>query len=528
MSEPVSNREIQAAWDYHNGTKHPNGPLMDPWHPFDPMKQPLPFKIYSDLDPIPLPLAAQPLAMPALSAVSTTVPPPDGESIPGIDAMARILHFSAGITKKIDYPWGPMLFRAAACTGALYHIELYLVCGDLPGLEAGVYHYAPHDSALRLLRQGDYRGVVTEASGTSPTVADAPAIVVFTDVFWRNACKYQAREYRHAFWDCGAILANALAMSSALEVPAQIVAGFVDSSVSRLLDLDPQREAAVALVSLGSGSAPPSAPSHQPGPLSLRTVPISDKEIDFPAIREMHDASSLADPAEAASWRVANPPLNPSEPSSPVTALCPLDDPEIPQGPIETVIRRRGSTRRFAQEPITLQQLSTVLDKSTQGIPADFLNPPGSTLNDIYLIANAVDGLPSGAYVFHRDLRSLELLAEGEFRYQAGYLGLTQQLPADASVNIYLLADLGTVLERFGNRGYRAAQLEASTIAGKMYLAAYAQRLGATGLTFYDDGVTQFFSPHAQGKSVMFLVAVGKRARRVLVDVDASGLQPGG
>ena len=522
------NRDIQAAWDYHNGTKHPHGPLMDRWHAFDPMKQPLPFKIYSDLDPIPLPTVAQPLSMPALSAVSPTVSPPDGESIPDIDAIARILHWAAGITKKIDYPWGPMLFRAAACTGALYHIELYLVCGDLPGLEAGVYHYAPHDSALRLLRRGDYRGILVDASGNAPSVADAPAIVVFTDVFWRNACKYQAREYRHAFWDCGTILANALAMSSALEMPAQVVAGFVDSSVNLLLDLDPLSEAAVALVSLGSGSAPPPAPSPQVGPLSLRTVPISDKEIDFPAIREMHGASSLANPAEAASWRVANPPLHLPQPSRTVTTLCPLEGPETPQDSIETVIRRRGSTRRFSQEPITLQQLSTVLDKSTRGIPADFLNPPGSTLNDVYLIVNAVDGLASGAYVYHRDLSSLELLAEGEFRYQAGYLGLTQQLPADASVNIYLLADLGPVLERFGNRGYRAAQLEASTIAGKMYLAAYAQRLGATGLTFYDDGVTQFFSPHAEGKSVMFLVALGKRARRALIDVDTGGLQPGG
>jgi hypothetical protein len=25
---------------------------------------------------------------------------------------------------------------------------------------------------------------------------------------WRNAIKYQAREYRHAFWDSGTILAN--------------------------------------------------------------------------------------------------------------------------------------------------------------------------------------------------------------------------------------------------------------------------------------------------------------------------------
>ena len=68
-------------------------------------------------------------------------------------------------------------------------------------------------------------------------------------------------------------------------------------------------------------------------------------------------------------------------------------------------------------------------------------------------------------------------------------------------------------LERFGNRGYRAAQLEAAIMGGKFYLAAYAQRLGATGLTFFDDDVTEFFSPHAAGKSVMFLIGVGKSAK---------------
>jgi len=47
-----------------------------------------------------------------------------------------------------------------------------------------------------------------------------------------------------------------------------------------------------------------------------------------------------------------------------------------------------------------------------------------------------------------------------------------------------------------------------------MYLAAYALRLGATGLTFYDDDVVEFFSPHAAGKSAVFLVALGKSAQR--------------
>jgi len=118
-------------------------------------------------------------------------------------------------------------------------------------------------------------------------------------------------------------------------------------------------------------------------------------------------------------------------------------------------------------------------------------------------------------YRFHPAIqRAHELLRAGEFRERAGYLGLEQELPADASVNLYFLTDLTTVLSRYGNRGYRMAQTEAAIRGGWAYLAAYAQRLGASGLTFYDDDVTEFFSPHAAGKSVMFLVALGRPQRR--------------
>jgi SagB-type dehydrogenase family enzyme len=190
-----------------------------------------------------------------------------------------------------------------------------------------------------------------------------------------------------------------------------------------------------------------------------------------------------------------------------------LGDDEIPQDKIEEVVIRRGSTRQFARESITFARLSTMLDRATRGIPADFLNSAES-LNDLYLIVHAVDDLPSGAYVFRRDERALELLKEGNFRREAGDLGLGQEIPADCSVNVYFLADLNRALARFGNRGYRAAQLEASIMGGKLYLAAYAQRLGASGLTFFDDDVSEFFSPHAAGKSVMFLLALGKSVKR--------------
>ena len=52
-------------------------------------------------------------------------------------------------------------------------------------------------------------------------------------------------------------------------------------------------------------------------------------------------------------------------------------------------------------------------------------------------------------------------------------------------------------------------QLEGGITGGRMYLAAYAQHFGATGLTFFDDEVTDFFSPHAAGKAVLFLTALG-------------------
>ncbi len=54
----------------------------------------------------------------------------------------------------------------------------------------------------------------------------------------------------------------------------------------------------------------------------------------------------------------------------------------------------------------------------------------------------------------------------------------------------------------------------AAACTGALYLAAYALGFGATGLTFIDDAVTDFFLPHAQGKSVMFLITLGKKRQR--------------
>lgn len=507
------NSNPHAALAYHEATKHSYVSIRSNPHFMDWSNQPIPFKIYPTLDPIPLPDELRQTGVAALSAVAESIPA-QTNAAPDLEAVTQLLYLSAGITRKRSYPGGEIYFRAAACTGALYEVELYLVCGDLNNLEAGVYHFAPAEFGLRRLRAGDYRCALLEATGGEPAIAHAPLTIICTCTYWRNAWKYQARTYRHFGWDNGTLLANLLAVGTALGLPARVVCGFVDAKVNRLLDVDPQREVAFSMVALGHTAALPPPSPAEISPLRLETIPLSQREVDYPLMREMHAASSLDSGNEVEAWRGDTPLTDFLSPTQLIVQLQPLSDTEVPRDPIEQVIQRRGSTRKFARGPITLPQLSTILDRATRGAPADFLDPPGAQLNQLYLIVHAVEGVPPGAYAFHRSRGLLECLKQGDFRADAGYLGLQQVLPADAAVDIFFLADLRPILQRFGNRGYRAVQLEAGILGGKLYLAAYAQRLGATGLTFFDDDVTRFFSPHAAGKSAIFLVALGHSAKR--------------
>ena len=511
----MNNHDIQAAWKYHDGTKHSYRSIRNNPHFLDWANRPQPFKIYPKLEPLRLPRDVSQTGVAALSAISGGLSTSRADSVPDLQDLARILYFSAGITKQRSSPGGEIYFRAAACTGALYEIEVYIVTADLAGLDAGVYHFNPADVSLRLLRKGDFRGNLAQATALEPAVVGAPVTIICTGTYWRNAWKYQARTYRHFGWDNGTLLANMLAVSAASGLPAKIVLGFVDADVNRVLDLDTRHEVSLCLVPIGhrSDSLPPT-PREAPT-LGLETIPLSQREVEYPSMLEMHDASSLASAQEVAQWRGKQPVVAPCAPAGGGVRLQSVPEEEQPKDTIEQVILRRGSTRSFDKTAsISLAQLSTILDCATRGLQADFSEPPGEQLNDLYLIVHSVQGLKPGAYFFRRDQNIMELLKEGEFRAEAHHLGLEQELPANACADIFFLADLKSILQRYGNRGYRAVQLEAGAIGGKVYLAAYAQHLGATGLTFFDDDVVSFFSPHAKDKSAIFLLAMGKPRKR--------------
>jgi len=512
------NRNTDAAWSYHELTKHSYWSIRSSPHYLDWANKPAPFKIYPRIAPIPLPRALVQTLAPALEVVASTGVAFTGEKSPDLARLASILYYSAGVTKHKTYSGGELYFRAAACAGALYPTEVYVVCGDINGLNAGVYHFNPGDFALRLLREGDLRRVLARASGSESSVVSAPVTLVFTSITWRSTWKYRDRAYRYHFWDNGMIVANALAMAAAHELPAQIVMGFVEAEVDKLIGIDGEQELALSFLALGHTDEllPEGAPIDALPEINFEVVPISLSPVDYSSIREMHAASSLTSHDEVRDWRSAKIDSSPAAIEGEEFPLAPMPDEVIPTEAIEDVIQRRGSTRRFARKPMPFADLSVIIDRATRGVTTDFLAHDGAQLNDIYAIVNRVEGLPPGAYFHRREDRAMELLKPGDFSGKAAYLTLDQELGGDACVTFFFMADLKPVFEAYGNRGYRVAQMEAGIIGGKMYLASYALKRGATGLTFFDDDVTEFFSPHAKGKSCVFVVSVGVPGKRLV------------
>ncbi|HEY6884490.1 MAG TPA: SagB family peptide dehydrogenase, partial [Nitrososphaeraceae archaeon] len=406
------NNDIRYALEFHEATKHSEISIQTSGHYLDWDNKPRPFKIYTKLPSIPLP---QDFCKPSLDAITsiskiksitesnatTTSPAVD------IKKLAEILFFSAGITRELNYPYGTYYMRAAAATGALYPIELYVVCQDIPGLRAGVYHFCPGDFTLTELRNGDYRGKLSAAAGESKNIMASPIIIIFSSIAWRNAWKYQARSYRHWFWDSGVIAANLLGTTVSNNIRSFLIMGFVDDIVNRMLLLDDKREAAIAMAAIGIGLSKNQVGSNSKEIISSlssslpypEVLPLSKKaEVEYPEIWRMHQASSLSNTEEVKQWANSASSFKKQDRTSRTEILnsqtLQYKESSSFQSGLGDVILLRGSSRRFARKPISFMQLSTILYASTRSIPLDFLGQDGDrTAIDVYMIVNDVEGL---------------------------------------------------------------------------------------------------------------------------------------
>ena len=69
----MANRDVSAAWQYHNATKHSLQSLRASPHFLDWANQPLPYKIYASVEPLPLPADFPPSSLSARTTAAARV-----------------------------------------------------------------------------------------------------------------------------------------------------------------------------------------------------------------------------------------------------------------------------------------------------------------------------------------------------------------------------------------------------------------------------------------------------------------------
>ena len=104
----------------------------------------------------------------------------------------------------------------------------------------------------------------------------------------------------------------------------------------------------------------------------------------------------------------------------------------------------------------------------------------------------------------------MEQIKSGDQRVAAAGLSLGQELAGNACVAFSMIGDIERAVHAHGDRGYRYVHFEAGAIGHRLYLAAEALGLGATGIgAFYDEEVHRYLNVGPAQGQVVYHFAIG-------------------
>ncbi|MFP4049685.1 MAG: SagB/ThcOx family dehydrogenase, partial [Desulfovermiculus sp.] len=145
-----------------------------------------------------------------------------------LEQISRVLFAAQGITRNNRY-------RTVPSAGALYPLELYLVSGEVSGLETGVYRYRPRGHELVQVTSGDKRQALAGQAYQQKWVAEAQAVVVITAVYERVTGKYGQRGERYAHIEAGCAAQNLSLAGYNLGLGSTVVGAFSDQGVAEVI-----------------------------------------------------------------------------------------------------------------------------------------------------------------------------------------------------------------------------------------------------------------------------------------------------
>lgn len=478
--------------EYHELTKHSVESLRRTQHYLDWVNMPNPFRHYEGVPVRDLPAdppAPQISAVEVLGGKTGTTLARDGAAF-----LSQLMFYSASISasKRVPSTGSTYALRVNPSSGNLHPTEFHFCTRGLFDWPDGLYHYRPSSHMAEQRATGDFGGKLVDTS--------APLVFVLTSIAWREAWKYRERAYRYCLHDIGHAWQALTLAARSMGCESFAQGHFADDRVAECCLVN-EDEWPMLIV----GVYGPSMPARMMDTVETilfggRPNRLSDEQVPYPLIDRIHAATKL---------RAETTIPAPGQPKPNGRGEIKLPSPVSTSRIFGEVVRTRRSALDFrgGAESISLSQLAALLASTGEPLRADF---GARRFVQLYLYVHRVEALAPGVYRYWPEHAELEKIKQGDQRLAAAALSLGQDLAGNACVAFSMIGDFENAARNYGDRGYRYVHFEAGAIGQRMYLAAEALGLRATGIgAFLDEEVHRYLTLSSEQGQVVYHFAIG-------------------
>lgn len=151
-----------------------------------------------------------------------------------MEQVSQMLWAAYGVSDSTRYSGRKL--RTAPSAGATYPLEVYLMAGNVQGLDPGLYKYHPNDHKLSVHFLGDVRSEVAKASLGQRMLEQAPASIIYNAVYDRITSRYGNRGAdRYLCMDLGHSAQNVYLQATAIGLATCAIGAFNDEELTRII-----------------------------------------------------------------------------------------------------------------------------------------------------------------------------------------------------------------------------------------------------------------------------------------------------
>ena len=180
---------------------------------------------------------------------------------------------------------------------------------------------------------------------------------------------------------------------------------------------------------------------------------------------------------------------------------------------VEEAISMRRSVREYADEPLSIAEISQIL-WAAQGISKGRLRtvPSAGALYPLklYIVCGDTADIAPGVYEYEPSNHRIYLVAGGDMRDELYAAAMSQPPVKTAPASLVIAADFDWTTGKYGERGKNYVYMEAGHAAQNVYLQAVSLGLGTVSIGAFDDAAIQKTVGMGNGETPLYIMPVGR------------------